>query len=111
MAGKPYPRPPSSRKRGPATTAEEDAKREWENVPLGFHAHHCVYAQTLRQRGLASLVWDTKNRMLVPWKRHAQHHSGEDLIRVLDLPASTIEFAAENGLGWFIERHYRGGDE
>lgn len=71
-----------------------------------FHAHHCVSADALRQRGLHAYVWDARNGVLVTAEVHMahEHQGGEKRIPRSKLPASVWEFAREldrlAGTGW-----------
>jgi hypothetical protein len=81
---------------------------EFEGRPCrgGVQGHHIIAKQTLRRLGLAEFVMDKRNRLPVCEYRHEQHTTGFKPIPRALLPASVFEFAAELGLGWYLDRHY-----
>lgn len=67
------------------------------------HAHHIVTAQECRRSGAP--LWDLRNRMLLCFDCHAQHHARRRVLRLPD-DHPVHEFAAEHGLTWWVERAY-----
>lgn len=68
--------------------------------------HHAVAKSKLRQLGLTAACMDLRNRVSVCEHRHEQHTTGYRPIPRELLPASVFEFAAEHGLGWYVDKHY-----
>jgi hypothetical protein len=70
---------------------------------------HLIRAQTVRREVSRdrAIVWDER---IVRWACHL-HHGQFDQTRALRvprsaLPASVEQFAADHGLGWFLDRTY-----
>ncbi len=107
----PHPRPPSSRKkRTKEMTAEEKEVRRFfyrHGVPSGYQAHHVIYEQVLRNYALGHLIYDRRNRLVIPQERHEQHHSANGpKIQYQELSQNNLDFAAEVGMEWWVEQHY-----
>jgi hypothetical protein len=68
--------------------------------------HHAIGKQQLKRAGLRRFLWDRRNRVPVCEHRHEQHTTGYRPIERDLLPSSVFEFAAEIGLGWWLDRHY-----
>jgi hypothetical protein len=68
--------------------------------------HHIISRQTLRRLGFHEHLLDRRNRLAVCEHRHEQHTSGFRPIPRRLLPGSVFEFAAELGLGWWLDRYY-----
>lgn len=68
--------------------------------------HHAVSKSKLRQVGLTAACMDLRNRVGVCEHRHEQHTTGFRPIPREVLPPSVFEFAAEMGLGWWLDKHY-----
>lgn len=68
--------------------------------------HHVVSKQALRRHGLHEHLWDVRNRLAVCARRHERHTTLSAPIAYGLLPSSAIEFAAELGLEWWLDRHY-----
>lgn len=77
-------------------------------VRLNDHVdgHHVIPAQTLRRHGLHDYLVDKRNRLPVCRSHHESHHSRVIPITRVMLPAAVFEFAAEVGLGWWLDKHY-----
>jgi 5-methylcytosine-specific restriction endonuclease McrA len=69
--------------------------------------HHVIYKQHLRRRADAEkLLWDLRNMLPICARCHEHHHRAFRRIRQRELTTDAIEFAAELGLDWLIEREY-----
>ena len=67
------------------------------------HAHHIIYEQHCRKHGAP--VYDVRNRMLLCFNCHGQHHARRKVLRIPD-DHPVWEFAAEHNLAWLVERTY-----
>jgi hypothetical protein len=74
---------------------------------IDIDAHHIIPAQVLRSLGLRAYLGDHRNRLAVRRDLHLNHHSGTRPIPRELLPASVFEFAADIGLGWYLDKRYR----
>lgn len=101
MARRRKPRPRPLRGVGIDRTNKESFKNEarWqsdcavcEKVGGSFHAHHVIYEQHLRDRGLPK--WDTRNaRRVCPEPCHELHHRGRRRIQTKNLTDDNIAYA------------------
>lgn len=75
-------------------------------------AHHVVYEQELRKRGLPR--WDARDGLPVCRTCHEAHHNGSKRLPLHLLPTVSLEFAFEQ-LGAYaydyLRRRYSGDDE
>lgn len=68
--------------------------------------HHVVDQQKLREIGREDLLWDPRNRLRVDYRTHRRHTAAVERIPLAALTKAHLEFAAEIGLTWWIERFY-----
>ena len=68
--------------------------------------HHAIPQQTLKNRGFHPFLWDTRNKVDVCEYRHEQITTAYKPLPLILLPTPVFKFAAELGLGWYLERHY-----
>jgi hypothetical protein len=97
MAGDPYPRPPSSRKKRKLSADEQAARIAWKTdgrIP-GCDPHHFIDAQVLRHMGFSAYEWDPRNKGWIPREIHAGHTSRMHPIGREQIPASVWDFAGE----------------
>lgn len=71
-----------------------------------LQAHHVVYQQHLRDRGLDHLLWDVTNGLCTCYTAHRRHHNRTQPIERKLLRRENISFAERNGLDDLIERFY-----
>lgn len=88
----------------PAGHARDAARLLWR-----VEGHHIISKQHLRRYCKADferLRWDARNGLgLCQW-HHMRHESCKQRVPRELLPAGAIEFAAELGLDWLLEREY-----
>lgn len=70
-----------------------------------LQAHHVVTQQHLRKRKLP--LWDPRIGVAVCEKAHRRHTSAVERISVECIPCEVLDYVAELGLGWMLERYYR----
>lgn len=68
--------------------------------------HHVIDQEKLRDVGREDLLWDPRNRLRVDNRTHRRHTNAVERIRRDALRPEHLEFAAELGLEWWIERFY-----
>lgn len=69
--------------------------------------HHAIPRRVLVWHHLDEFVMDKRNRVPVCRYDHESHECAHRLIRRCELPASVFDFAAEIGLEWYLDKHYK----
>lgn len=73
--------------------------------------HHIIPKRILRALGFDALCMDKRNRLPLCRRHHERHEASVEPVPRELLPASVWEFADEIGLRWYVERHYKPGEE
>jgi hypothetical protein len=71
-----------------------------------LQAHHVITQGHLRKHGLEGALWDVRNGLCCCEGAHRRHTLAVERIRRDRLPAETVGFAEEHGLGWKLDRYY-----
>lgn len=71
-----------------------------------LQAHHVVYQQHLRDRGLDHLLWDVANGLCVCYRAHRRQHNRTQPVERRLLRPENLAFAERNGCLDLIERFY-----
>lgn len=68
--------------------------------------HHVLAKRHLRTNGHAARLWDQRNGLALCRYHHARHEAGHQRVPYELVPKGAIDFAAELGLDWILEREY-----
>lgn len=71
-----------------------------------LEAHHVVTQQQLRHAGRHDLLWSSRNGMTVCERAHTRHTKAILRIPRDRVPQRAVDFAAEYGFGWLLDRYY-----